>query len=70
MFYLHMGNEEFGGELFGSYDKPEEAAQAAANILLKGFKMGDGVQRAFHIVKASSKRAAEKKVYAMLGISE
>ncbi len=70
MFWLHMGSEEFGGEVFGCFDTPEEAAQAAANILLKGFKLGDGVQRGFLIVEASSKNAAEKKAYATLGISE
>ena len=65
-YYLHCGSEEFRGDIYGGYDTPEEAAQAAARILLKGFQLKDNVQRAFLIVKARSKEAAERKVYELL----
>ena len=30
MFWVHMGSSEFGGEVFGEYDTPVDAAQAVA----------------------------------------
>ena len=62
MFYLSMSSEEFGGEIFGDYDTPEDAAQSAARILLEAHALHDGIARAFLIVEADSKAAAGKKI--------
>lgn len=57
-YWLHVGHEVFGGDLYGSYDTPEEAAQAGANIMLEVFRQGDVFDRIFRIVEAKTKQEA------------
>lgn len=65
-FFVHMGSDEFGGELFGEYDTAVLASEAVARLALESFlisqKNGSSVTRSFAIIKAHSKAAAEKIV--------
>ena len=59
MFWVSMGSTEFGGEIFGAYDTPEEAAQAVARLALNAFKEHDSIDRCYSIIEADSREAAE-----------
>ncbi len=62
MFWVNMSSGEFGGEVFGEYDTPEEAAQAVARLALAAFNEQDDVTRSFTIIEADSRAEAEEFV--------
>lgn len=62
MFWVNMTSNEFGGELFGGYNTPEDAAQAIARLSLDAFKLADGIPRSFLIVEADTKEEAEQEI--------
>ena len=59
MFWVHMGSSEFGGEVFGEYDTPVDAAQAVARLALRAFEQQDDTVRSFTIVEADTRQEAE-----------
>ena len=65
-FWVHKGCE-LGGEVVGSYDTPEDAAQAIARIALEAFGLQDGIERSYRIIEAATKDEAEKKINAEYG---
>jgi hypothetical protein len=64
-YWLHVGHEALGGDLYGSYDTPGKAAQAGVNIMLEAFRQEDVFDRTFRIVEAEGKDQAEAKVLAL-----
>ena len=62
MFWVYMSSSEFGGEIFGGYESPEDAAQTVARLALAAYQQDDGIPRSFRIIAADNKRDAEQQI--------
>lgn len=60
MFWIKMGSDAFGAEVFGPYDSVDAAAQGIANSSTEAFHLHDGIDRSYKIIAAATEEDAAK----------